>query len=177
MYVQWLQMPDIKSDRQVILVDTEQLVNEAHRTVHEISFNMSPHVLKNFGLIPALEAYTTKLSDVSPVEFYFDIKGVNERFAEDMEIILYRVLSECINNSVKYANATEIQILIHKEDDNLSVICSDNGKGFNPDNVVNEKKGLGLFNMQNRIRALNGKLEINSEPGRGTQVVILLKLI
>ncbi len=149
-------------------------MNEAHRTVREISFNLSPHVLKNFGLVPALEAFTNKISEVSPVVFIYDVKGVTDRFSEEVEIIIYRVLTECVNNSIKYAEASEIQISIIRTEDLLKIVCRDNGKGFHVDEVINEKRGLGLFNMKNRLKSIDGQLTIESEIGNGTTVSIEL---
>lgn len=176
MYVQWIQMPGIKTDPKSILSDAENLVNEAHRTVREISFNLSPHVLKNFGLVPALETFTTKLSEVNPVVFHYDVRGVGDRFSEEVEIVMYRVLTECVNNSVKYAEASEIQISILLTEGLLKIICSDNGKGFHVEKVMNEKRGLGLFNMKNRLKSIDGQLTIDSEIGKGTQVSIELNI-
>ncbi|PZX15145.1 PAS domain S-box-containing protein [Breznakibacter xylanolyticus] len=176
MYVQWIQMPDLKTDPHVILSDTEHLVDEAHRTVREISFNMSPHVLKNFGLIPALETFTNKLSEVNRVLFDYQVTGIKGRFSEEVEIILYRVLTECINNAMKYAEASEIVISIEQSENVLSVCCRDNGKGFDVEDVLAKRKGMGLFNMNNRLRTLSGKLDIHSQPGCGTEVCMVLNL-
>jgi signal transduction histidine kinase len=85
---------------------------------------------------------------------------------------LYRVLLECINNSVKHSCAKKILIKFKKDDDNLIINYSDNGKGFNVEEAMKIGKGMGLFNIQNRIKLLSGEFKIKSNIDIGTDIEI-----
>jgi signal transduction histidine kinase len=143
--------------------------------VKEISFRLSPHILQNFGLVEALKSYTNKLKETSSVRISLNADNVN-RVDKDVETILYRVICECINNTVKHANATSVTITLSEKDGFLLVIYEDDGKGFNIDDSDSAHKGIGLMNMQSRIKSINGTMEIASRSGHGTRVKFQIKI-
>ena len=109
MYVEWLGMPNAKLKQSEIIEDIGRFLDESTRTVKEISFRLSPHILQNFGLVEALKSYTNKIKETSSVRIGLDVENVS-RVDKDIETILYRVICECINNTVKHANAGAISI-------------------------------------------------------------------
>ena len=94
----------------------------------------------------------------------------------EIEVACYRVLIECINNTLKYANATTIGITIQLTDNHLQLVYRDDGEGFNLSKALSEQKGLGLFNLQNRIQTIGGILDMISEPGGGVYYTIQIDL-
>ena len=148
----------------LIINSATQAVDEAITSVREISSNISPHILNNFGLYAAVDAFIVRVKPTINVEFSANFK--RERFPYAVESILYRVVCELINNTIKHAHATKIVIKMSKEGSKLYVDYSDNGIGFDVE-LVSEKAGMGLDNMRYRLRSGSGDLVITSSPGKG----------
>jgi PAS domain S-box-containing protein len=174
MYVQWLGKPAVNISKQEILKDLENLTDEAYHTVREISFRLSPHILKNYGLNDALRVYADRVKESAQIDFNFELAN-HIRFDGIVETVIYRVLCECINNTVKHAEAKLITIAIGVEEPYINVDYSDNGKGFDLDEIKGTYKGIGLLNMESRVTSINGIMNIISNPGQGFQVNIKVK--
>jgi PAS domain S-box-containing protein len=170
MYVQWLEKPNANLEPAEILKDIENLLDESSRTVRDISFKLSPHVLQNYGLVEAIKAYADKIKESKQIDFVLDTDRFNIRFNETEEAIVYRVLCECITNTVKHANASRIEISLCYRDNNFEIIFSDNGKGFDVEQTLASHKGIGLLNMQSRLKSINGRMAIASRLGHGTSI-------
>jgi len=174
MYIQWLGKPTLNIPTQEILKDLENLIDEAYNSVREISFRLSPHILKNYGLSDALRVYADRVKDATQIEFKFELDN-HIRFDGIVETVIYRVLCECINNTIKHADANMIAIAIGVEKPYINVNFSDNGKGFDIDKIKGTYKGIGLLNMESRITSINGIMNIASNPGHGFHVNIRVK--
>jgi PAS domain S-box-containing protein len=169
MYVQLFDTPEVINNQGLILSKIKQLIDESSSTVREISFRLSPHILQNYGLIEAIKAYSDKIKESSNIAFELQFSNTC-RFDEKAETIIYRVLCECINNTIKYAQATKIRIIFHCDSNYFTIDYSDNGKGFDYDSISKNKKGIGLLNMQSRINSINGILTITSNENSGTAI-------
>lgn len=177
MYIQWFKKPDTKMKKDEILNDIENLIDEAQNSTREISFKLSPHVLKNFGLSAAIQSYAEKLSSATPLNFIFDIEEPKLRYSEAIEVILYRGITECINNTLKYANAKNAKISIKKfEEKELIVTFDDDGIGFNAQKILSSAKGSGLYNIQNRLKSINGECLFLGSEGNGTKIQFKLNI-
>ena len=173
MYVQWLGMPDAKVNQAKIINNIEKLLDESLSTVREISFRLNPHILQNYGLIDAIKAYAEKIMESSGLIIQFDYKDMCQ-MDEKIETVTYRVICECTNNTIKHAEATNINIKMNCQNGVLFAEYSDNGKGFDINNI--NQKGIGLLNMQSRIKSLNGIIEISSRPSEGTFIKFQLRI-
>lgn len=103
-------------------------------------------------------------------------EGLDERLCSNTETVLYRIIQECVNNVMKHARATELDISVIKDKDGISVTVEDNGIGFHTTgaSVVN---GIGLKNITSRVEYLKGTIEFDSTPGKGTLVAIYVPLL
>ncbi len=148
--------------------------DEAITSLKEISNNLSPHLLKNYGLIKALQTCADHLFADSPVIFEMQSDIQDKRFSYDIEISLYRVLCELMTNSLKHADARTVNLEISEDDSSLILKYKDDGKGFAPGkhSVYNNPQGMGLENIRSRIKSLNGDYFLNSDPGKGFSVYI-----
>lgn len=171
MYIEWLCNDKNTVNRDLIKNNAIHAVDEAINQAKEIANNLSPHVLQRFGLINALKNYAERLKDKSSITIY---SKITDRLPSDVEIMLYRVLLECINNSIKHAHAENISILLDKEVQKILVTYKDNGKGFDVEKTIKQTNGMGLFNMQNRIKLIGGEISIKSTVGKGTCIDIIL---
>jgi signal transduction histidine kinase len=147
------------------------LLDEACREVRKIAHNMMPGALVKFGLIPAIQDICRAIEKNRGITVDFQVYGINERFAEKIEISLYRIVQELLNNILKHAQANEIIVQISQHDGDLTLIVEDDGSGFDAD-AARAKGGLGLRSLESRVKYINGALTIDSVPGSGTTVTV-----
>lgn len=156
------------NDKDRLMVqNTSALIDEAIRSLREISNNLSPHILNNFGLARGIKNFIDRLATMHDTKITFTTHLRDERFDSNIEVILYRVVCELINNSLKHARCTAITLSLDLEGDNLVLNYSDNGCGFKVAEVMD--KGMGLSNINSRISSLHGTFRIDSAPNRGTK--------
>lgn len=144
------------------------LVDESCKEVRHVSHNMMPNVLLKKNLASALQDFIDKI-DKKTLEIHLYTEGLDQRLDSNTETVLYRVIQECVNNVIKHARASSLDISVIRDNDGISATIEDNGKGF--DTGVNEKmNGIGLKNIQTRIEYLKGTVEFDSAVGKGTAV-------
>ena len=158
-----------------ILRNTDMVIEEAIKSIREISNNLSPHILNNFGLNKAMRNFINKINYSDSIKINFTSNFENNRFDSNTEVVLYRVLCELISNTIKHADATVISISLEKLSDRLSCIYQDNGKGFDI-KVLSQTQhtGMGYSNMVTRINSLNGNFNLTSKKEKGTKAFILV---
>ena len=155
---------------------TEQSA-QAISEVREISHNLRPYLLERLGLTKTIKSMLNKINETNALRIVSTIDDVDNIFASEAEMSIYRILQENFNNILKHAEATEAQVLIEKSKNKLQIMISDNGKGFDVNFAGDrEKRGFGLLGVAERIKLLNGTQTIESEIGGGTTVVINLDL-
>jgi two-component system, NarL family, sensor kinase len=152
-----------------------QLVDDAVKEVRTVSHNMMPNALIRSGLSSAIRDFVHKISSTDALKVDLQIVGLNTRLESTTETVLYRVLQECVSNIVKHAGASHISIQLIQHDKHLSMMVEDNGKGFDT-TLVNQAEGIGLKNMVSRVQFLNGTIDFDSTPGKGTTVIIDIPL-
>jgi signal transduction histidine kinase len=146
------------------------LIDESCKEVRLVSHQMMPNILLKSGLAKAIADFIDKI-DQRVLKVQLHTEGLNERIHENIEIVLYRVLQECVNNVIKHAGATHLDISLIHDQDGISVTIEDNGKGFLIDEIT-DQAGLGLKNMKARVEYLKGEIDFDSTPGKGTLVAI-----
>ncbi len=154
------------------------VTDEALVTLKEISNNLSPHLLKDFGLIKAIETFSAQLFENSQVDFQIITNIEEVRFYNELEISIYRIVSELLSNSIKHSEAKGIVLKINRKDSFLQLEYNDDGKGFSQEDKEKRSriKGMGLENIRSRVKSLNGQFIVNSEPGKGINVFIQIPL-
>jgi signal transduction histidine kinase len=157
----------------VILTNTNHLVNEAINTLKDISNNLSPHVLSNFGLSSALSAFTAKINQTKAIEVDFKSNMENMRLETEKEVVVYRAACELINNSIRHSGASRIEIDLNKHEKFITLQFYDNGRGFDTSSLGSEDtKGMGLSNIETRVKSVDGVFILESTPGKGTSALI-----
>jgi signal transduction histidine kinase len=160
-----LSQDGLSEQQRELLSNTIYILDQALRSVREISNNLSPQVLVDFGLSQAVENFTSRLSVMHGVVIRFNTTLTTERFDGDVEVIVYRVICELINNSLKHSGCTDIVLNLEYQDNTLTLNYADNGRGFDPETVTD--CGMGLSNISSRISSLGGTFTINSAKGMG----------
>lgn len=143
-------------------------------TLKEIANNLSPHLLKNYGLVKAIENLAGQLFDGSKINVSVNAAFDENLISEEMKISCYRIVSELMNNSLKHANPTEIQLKMNLTNQYLHLHYNDNGQGFtNFQNNKNEPvTGMGFNNIISRTKSLKGMYHIETSPGNGFSIEI-----
>ena len=158
------------AEQREIIDNTTYVIEEAIRSLREISNNLSPHVLNDFGLARGVQNFIDKSVAMHDVKIRFTTNLRSERYDTDVEVILYRVICELINNSLKHSGCTSINLSLSQNGSELTLDYSDNGRGFNPQAMMD--CGMGLSNISSRINSLGGSCSITSSKGKGMQAAI-----
>jgi two-component system NarL family sensor kinase len=151
-----------------------QLVDESCKEVRTVSHIMMPNALLKNNLDAAVRDFVNKLNNKT-LQAHVHAEGLEERLDSNTETVLYRVIQECVNNAIKHAGATTLDISLIRDKDGISGTIEDNGKGFD----VTDKtrfEGIGLRNIITRIEYLRGTVDFDSAPGRGTVVAFHVPL-
>ncbi|MBN2347361.1 MAG: sensor histidine kinase [Bacteroidales bacterium] len=172
MSISALEISEKIPDNLEVLSNMKILINEAISSIKEISNNLSPHILDNFGLTIALQSFSDKIKKTGLIDIQLITNIHNIRFNYNIEIILYRVICELINNTVKHAHAGNISIQIMKKDKLLNVIYEDDGVGFEIDENIGSTSGMGFSNMISRLNSINGKIVFKNKKNNGFKAVI-----
>lgn len=162
-----------ESNKQILL-KTNFAIDEAIITIKEISNKLSPHILSNFGLERAVKSFLDTIMIKQNVQVEFDSNLAGSRYDFNIETVVYRVVCELITNTLRHANAQKITIKFIHQNDCLSVNYSDDGVGFDMNNLTH--KGMGLSNMESRVKSINGAIAIVSSPNNGMKVSINVRI-
>jgi len=154
------------------LSDTENLLSETIDQIRNLTTDLRPSVLDDFGLIPALKWYIENFSKRTNVKVYLKIKNFKPRLPSEVETTLYRILQEALTNVAKHAQATEVSILLRRENHLASLAVEDNGIGFETKKIIPAKDRFGLFSIKEMVELLNGKFEIRSKSNKGTKLIV-----
>jgi signal transduction histidine kinase len=158
------------ASRRELLDNTLYVVEEAVRSLREISNNLSPHVLADFGLARGIQNFIERSQALHKVKITFATNLKDNRYDTDIEVIMYRVVCELITNSLKHSGCSEIRLSLSVSGDELELQYSDNGRGFDPQAVLD--CGMGLSNINSRINTLNGSFDITSSKGKGMRAAV-----
>lgn len=152
---------------------SESLIDDACRTVREISHNLMPHVLEQEGLEFALNDLCQTYSNHTDIDFEFNYFGEEKGLEEILKITIFRIFQELLKNIIKHAEATEVILQLTIEDDEIILIVEDDGKGFD---ISKKYKGIGLESIRTRTAYLDGTLDIYSTSEQGSTFTILFPL-
>ena len=150
------------------------LLHHAISETRTISQNLLPKAIQDYGLELATESLVNHLKSNNDIIFYLyqNIEGVN--IPEKIQINLYRIMQESLNNAIRHGKPDNIDIQLVYSEDELLLVIEDNGVGFNPDDT--ENKGLGLRSIKTRVGAMSGNLDIVSSKGKGTIISVVVPI-
>jgi len=168
-----LQNIQVAKDLQEDFMGVNQLLDQAIRETRELSYELTPSVLRDFGFSAGIKEMANRLSTS-----VFKIKTVIKRSANllhpNIQLYAFRIIQELVNNCIKHSEATSAGIRVFTEESWVNIVVTDNGKGFPADTETALLNGSGLRGIKNRIFLLNGEMNLNSKPGR-TVIAIRFK--
>ncbi len=162
--------------RSELAVKSGEVLDTMHTQLREIAHNLMPDQLINEGLSTALKEYASRISKTSGIAIEVNTFGIEKRLNQSVEVNVYRIIQEWINNVIKYSGAKNLTIQLTGYENEINIIVEDNGNGFEKENLI-KSKGWGWKNIQSRLEAINGILEIDTRAGvPGTSFIIDLPI-
>ena len=150
---------------------------EALESVRQVARELRPPELDEIGLVAALAAQVRTLSERSGVEIRLDADPVEPDLSTDAGLALYRIAHEALANAVRHADAHSVEVRISRLPDGVAAEVRDDGKGFDVDTEIERAgRGLGLLEMRERALYVGAALSIESLPGEGTRIEVLVPL-
>jgi len=138
--------------------------------IHSLAYQLHPSVLQELGLAEALRAERERRVRQSPLELSADLDPLPAAVGKDEALCLFRMAQEALNNVVRHAGARAATLALRQMDGGLLLAVRDDGVGFDPASPGTGRR-LGLASMRDRVRLVNGTLDVESAPGQGTAIV------
>ncbi len=159
--------------------EIKEVIDETNLRTRSLTFEISPPVLYDLGLEPALEWFMEQFSEKHGIKCDFNSDGLPKPMSNDTKVILFQSVRELLTNVAKHAQARSVRISTLRDNNTIRIQVEDDGVGF--DHSILEQKttkneGFGLFNLKERLRHLRGKLEVASKIGQGTSVALVAPL-
>jgi two-component system sensor histidine kinase DegS len=165
------------SNEVLFLKDLQTQLNRGLQSMQRFVQDLRPSLLDDLGLIPAVRSLVKSLQDSDGIDAELKVLGGEKRFPPEVELLLFRIVQEALNNIRRHAKASEAQVVMDLDEDEIKVIITDNGQGFELQGRLDDlpRSGkLGLAGMRERARLLGGTLEVKSTPGKGTTLTIVV---
>lgn len=151
------------------------LLDNSIGELRRIAHNMMPETLHRYGLKTAFNDYFTEILQGN-LDVKFSFFGEDLRYNNELELTVFRIGQELVNNALKHAKASRINVQLFEEPNRISLQVFDNGKGFSPEEIEKLSGSKGLINIKNRVSAFGGTFEINSQQGQGTEILLEFNL-
>lgn len=154
-----------------LIGNVNQLLDQLIKETRNISFELAPSILNDFGLVTTIDEMARRLS-TSQLTIQLHVSGFQNRLKLEEEISVYRIIQELINNSIKHAAPRNISVALRESARKIYIRVTDDGSGFNTDVKKINLNGSGISSIKNRLTLYQGSLNIQSKPGQGTTVTI-----
>jgi len=162
-----------EADAKQTMADVQRKLIEVGTEVRQLSHDLHPPMLKDAGLPEALRGYCEEFSRVRTIPVACDADDSVQDLSRGAALALYRIAQEALGNATAHGAAQHVDVRLTRSNGRVTLTVSDDGRGFDP-NRIGKSGGLGLINMRERARQLNGTFELDSGPGRGTTVRVTI---
>ena len=154
----------------------KEMATQALDEVRNIAVELRPCSLDDWGILPALRSFIKQFEQTYGIVTKLHAMGEERRYSSKVETALYRICQEAMINAAKYANIDKLSVSFYEQDQQLHLLVTDLGRGFDVENIEIKGTGLGLYGMRERARLVNGILIISSSPGHGTNIKVCIPL-
>lgn len=154
---------------------TDDLLGKAIKDLRDLSHNLQNNRIHNIGIIESIRQLLVSLEKTGRFETSFHTSDHFHITDVNTDIILYRMIQEIINNIIKHASASKIDVAITMAADTTMIRISDNGVGFDTSLLNADRSGIGLHNIINRAKMINATVDVKSIPGSGTTITLFIK--
>jgi PAS domain S-box-containing protein len=169
----------LTTDTVTFLKDLRDQVNSTSEGIRRFTQELRPPMLDDLGLLATLRWEVSDFEKRSGTKADLVVKGNERRFATEVELLIFRIIQEALRNVEKHAQASKVEVKVEFGEGKTNILVADDGKGFDPGESLADLPRLGklgLAGMEERVRLLNGRIKIESAPGRGTRVAVELSL-
>jgi signal transduction histidine kinase len=155
------------------------LVEKTLKEMRRLISDLGPSILDDHGLVPALRWQARTIRDISKIKVSLRVGRNFPRLPRNLEVVIYRVVQESLNNAARHSRATEVDVGLQYRAESVNINIKDNGIGFDPKRLaeLRRKSSFGLLSMQERISILGGTFAVDSRPREGTQVRVSLPAV
>ena len=160
-----------------VVTETSEMADTMIEHLRAIARGLLPVTLEKFGIIHAIEQLCNQLNDPAGTKVYFQLKGVLQQLDEDTALSIYRITQELLNNAIKHAGASFVEVSLELMPHQLRLMVVDDGKGMNWQSQKENAMGLGLKNVESWLKVLAGHIEVISSDGGGTKIAIEIPLV
>jgi PAS domain S-box-containing protein len=175
LYLEVAQGKAVAEDVRDMISHAYKELNDIINEIRKLSQSLVPPTLGDIGLVESIQDLCDSLQRTHTIDVDFNHKSFTEQIlAENMKLMLFRIIQEQVNNIIRHSGADTISIFLQSDAEQVGLTINDNGKGF--DILAENKRGLGLANMNNRVSLFNGKLEIWSAQGKGCTLMVTVPL-
>ena len=152
----------------------KETVKNSLQDVRKIIFDLRPMTLDDLGLVPAIKRHIENCESSFYGTIFFNYLGQESRYDSTIELSVFRIFQEALNNAIKYADAKEINVKLEMREDKVILVVRDNGKGFDIEQAIHnkERESLGLISMRERTEILKGEIKVASVINRGTEITV-----
>ncbi|MCF8296200.1 MAG: hypothetical protein K9J13_01525 [Saprospiraceae bacterium] len=164
----------IKSEK--IISNIDELVNNAITVTKELSYNIMPNILHDFGLSAAIKEFCNYINETKSMNISVDTENYKIENIDFIEAILYQITKELINNTLKHASANNISVKLENDDSEIRFTFEDDGKGFDINEARKANSGLGINNIYHKAKTINGEIDMKSHPEKGMSVLLKVSL-
>ena len=171
----WEQMSlNLPDEMKPTMEGLTEILQETNNEVRQVSHRLMPAALRKLGLIPAIQDCLEQVFGSTKIKYDFDSIGVDERFDDQIEIGLFRIIQEIANNIIKHAEALNVEVQLYRNKEQLILSVEDDGKGFDFETMKNN--GNGLYNIESRVKSLSGFMAFDKKRKNGSFVTIRIPL-
>ena len=167
-------LPSLNQEQRQVYNNIFSLVDDSCSEVRNLSHSMMPQAFFKSGLTDAVKKFIDQMKS-NNLHIYFNTEGGIDKLNKNMEIMIYRIIQECLQNVIKHAQADRVDISIIQTNNEIDITVEDNGIGFDMA-LLEPNEGIGLKNIKSRVDFLNGQLDIDSRPGGGTVIAFYIPL-
>ena len=143
----------------------------AFQKVRDFVFELRPMMLDDLGLVPTLKRYMEAFKEQTNASVRLSVSGVERRLESYIEVIIFRAIQELMGFAVRQSQATQITVQMDISDSHIKITVEDNGRGVDEETILDEGSGMGIKVIKERVEMLGGYLEIDSQPGKGCQII------
>ncbi|MGH2566806.1 MAG: sensor histidine kinase, partial [Bacteroidota bacterium] len=162
------------------LAEVQSLLEKTLQEVRRISQNLRPSVLDDLGLVSAVRTLCDDFKQRTRIDVALNLPSGAQRFPPEIELALFRIIQEVLNNAEKHSGATALSVDITRFNSSLDVLIRDNGKGFDPEMSRDQPaqlRGIGLDSVRERASSIGAVLEITSKPNAGSTISLRVPLL
>lgn len=177
LYFQWLADTNDPEKKKIIIEKGNHSIEKAIQAARQLARGLSSQFLSQVGYVQAVNEFSQQINLTKKIYIRF-IANTTDRFGNFTELMLYRITTELIKNTITYAEASLIEITFNYESASnlITFSYSDNGCGFDWNSINRQRKGLGLMNIQQRVQVMKGEIKIVSKPGEGMKTSIIIPI-